>query len=63
MPRYSWTQPSCGTCWDERNPGRAPVRLREPDEETCVYCGKRHRSGIYVRIDPNAAPYPTAVKT
>lgn len=64
MSRLSWTQPACDECWWERYPGREPARivatLRE--KETCVYCGKDTRSGIYVRIDPAEAPHPTLEK-
>lgn len=61
-PRYSWTQPCCEPCWEQRNPGRAPTRLREPKDENCVFCGLSTESGIYVRIDPAAAPHPTLLK-
>lgn len=56
---FQWTQPCCDACWEEHNPGRSPAALRMPEEETCVYCGQRTESGIYVRIDPARAPYPS----
>lgn len=60
--RYSWTQPCCEECWVERNPGREPVRLRVAELETCVYCGRNVRSGIYVRVNPATVPHPTLEK-
>jgi len=63
--RYSWTQPCCTACWNERNPDRQAVALIEGvrEAEVCVHCGGPTRSGIYVRIDPNEADYPTMVKS
>lgn len=48
-----WTHPICSACWEQREPNREPVRLREPEVERCCFCGKVHASGIYVREDPN----------
>ena len=64
MPRYSWTQPCCTACWEQRNPGRAPARIAEAirELERCVYCERGTRGGIYVRIDPAEAPHPTMEK-
>lgn len=64
-PRYSWTQPICVTCWDERNPDRPAVALRPgfAETETCVHCGAPHDSGIYVRVDPSTAAHPTRTKS
>jgi hypothetical protein len=42
------TVPICEACWN-RLAGQDPVRLREPEIETCSYCGEETRSGIYVR--------------
>lgn len=50
--RFSWTQPCCVHCWDLRNPGRVPVRLRRARSETCVYCSQLTKDGIYIRVDP-----------
>jgi hypothetical protein len=61
-PRWSWTQPVCDQCFSTWNPGKTPHRLVEPDEETCVHCGRRHTSGIYIRVDPRYASYPTLQK-
>ena len=62
-PRWSWTQPCCVDCWNERNP-RRPAHTMEADTETerCVYCGRWDQSGIYVRTDPATAPYPSTRK-
>jgi hypothetical protein len=62
MPRHSWTQPCCEECWVERNPDRLPTRLRLPQIEVCVYCGRENWSGIYVRVDPATVPHPTLEK-
>jgi hypothetical protein len=43
------TVPICDVCWLMEEPGRAPVRLREHDTETCYRCSQETRSGIYVR--------------
>jgi hypothetical protein len=61
-PRYSWTQPSCDACYAKLYPGRQPHRLRFPETETCVYCGRATQAGVYVRIDPAEAPCPTRLK-
>lgn len=61
-PRYSWTQPICEGCYDDRYPGRRPSVLIEPELETCVDCGLVTRSGIYLRIDPAEARHPTLKK-
>lgn len=62
--RYSWTQPACDRCWNDREPLRVPVRFREEARqlELCVYCGARTLSGIYVRVDPAQAPHPSLTK-
>lgn len=60
--RYSWTQPACNSCWAERHPGREVHKLIAAEEEVCVYCGTETKSGIYVRIDPREAAFPTRLK-
>jgi hypothetical protein len=58
----TWNQAICETCWNERNPDRQAHRLI-PDvaeEETCSYCGKSTRHGIYVRDEPATVSYPRA---
>ena len=61
VTRYSWTQPCCESCWWGRNPRSAPVRVPEDLQRTeeCVYCGLHTDSGIYIRIDPEEARYPS----
>jgi hypothetical protein len=49
-------------CFVDRNPGREPVRLREPEREVCVFCGQTTEDGIYVRVDPSTAEHPTLRK-
>lgn len=50
----NWTHPMCDPCWLEYDPARGPVRLQESvrELETCCWCGRETRSGIYVRHDP-----------
>ena len=64
MIRYSWTQPCCTNCWEQRNPGRAPARVVEVlrESEVCCHCGHGTRGGIYVRVDPTTVPRPTLEK-
>lgn len=56
---YSWTQPICFPCYSDRHPGRPATRLREPEVETCVDCGRSTTDGIYLRVDPAIARHPT----
>lgn len=62
--RYSWTQPCCVSCWNERNPDRQAAQIKEPYRvrEICVYCGNGAEGGIYIRIDPQEAPHPALEK-
>lgn len=48
-----WTHNICDDCWEERNPGRAPFKLDNRPPECCCFCNQIHRSGIYVRHDPD----------
>lgn len=48
MKKWS-TQPMCQSCWDRQNPWREAAKLVDPDPETCAWCEKPTRSGIYVR--------------
>ena len=60
--RYGWTQPICRDDWYAHygNGTRQPTTLKpEFREETCCYCGKPTRSGIFVRENPREVPYPT----
>lgn len=58
----SWTQAICADCWFDRFPGREPVRFRPEvrESETCCDCGRKTRSGIYVRADPTSVNFPRA---
>lgn len=40
---------ACDDCWEERNPGREAVRIRDAEEVECCFCGADTSSGIYVR--------------
>ncbi len=53
----TWTQPMCAQCFTERHPYE-PVRLTDPEPETCCVCGVRTTEGIYVCVDPTTVPYP-----
>ena len=47
-----WTHTICEACWRKREPGREPVRLKNPTAEPCCFCGAVTRDGIFVRQDP-----------
>lgn len=57
----SWIQPLCDKCWVRRNGFRLPHRIMEDQrvQERCCDCGMKHRSGIYMRIDPATVDYPS----
>jgi len=60
MKPYSFTQPLCDRCWIEAHGiTSVPVRMQRPEGEVCCNCGKGTRSGIYIRIDPQEARFPT----
>lgn len=59
---FSWTQPCCDDCWTERHPDIGAHRFKVPMLEICVYCGEENHSGIYIRIDPAEAKFPTNEK-
>lgn len=58
----SWTQPICETCYSQMYPGREAHRIRPEyrEQEVCCLCGASNLDGIYVRLDPNAVPYPAS---
>lgn len=58
----SWTQPQCMFCWGRNHPGRVPYTLKGAPLETCCTCGGQTEAGVYIRIDPLDAPYPTLEK-
>jgi hypothetical protein len=57
----NWTQPICMRCYEVREPGRQPFRIKAEfaEEETCCDCGEPTQAGIYYRIDPRTVKYPT----
>lgn len=56
----TWTQAICAACWEVREPGRVPVRVRgQAYAERCCDCGKATPDGIFMRIDPKTVRFPT----
>jgi hypothetical protein len=53
----SWTHSICISCWQTRNPGRAPFSTAKKELEVCCFCGEHTSSGIYVRGDPNLVEF------
>jgi len=55
-----WTHSICEQCWVDKNPGREPHRVGwrqsrfNAQSELCCYCGREHKSGIFVREDPSS---------
>ena len=47
-----WTHSICEECWRKREPNRTPTCMIAAVTERCCFCGKEHRSGIYVRENP-----------
>ena len=49
-----WRHDICNACWEEKNKGFNPVRLKAEfrDMESCCYCGRKTMSGIVIRDDP-----------
>lgn len=60
--RYSWTQPCCGSCFQDLHPGRMPSRIKHAECEQCCRCGSATDEGIYVRVDPATVPHPSRKK-
>jgi hypothetical protein len=67
--QYSWTQPCCGCCWQAYSYGKdgevrqaSAIKEEYREIETCVFCGGTAAEGIYLRVDPTLAPFPTKVK-
>lgn len=53
--QHGWNHPQCDRCWGKEQGGhRVPVRLRDPDAETCCTCGEETKSGIYTRRAPGS---------
>ena len=62
MTSWSWTQPICTACASKRYPGRQMVKMIDPIVEICVDCGKNTLSGIYIRVSPKEANFPSLTK-
>lgn len=63
QPRWDFTQPCCMKCWARDNGSRKPAKmLNAPGHELCVHCGNVTDDGIYIRINPKHANYPTIRK-
>jgi hypothetical protein len=53
-----WTHNICGECWAKINPDTKPVRLKERHEETCCFCGKKNKDGIFLmEKDPSKVKF------
>jgi transcriptional regulator with XRE-family HTH domain len=63
-PTYGWQQPACLSCFTKYRHGDEPVVVvgRDPKTEKCVYCNKDTNDGIYIKISPRRANYPTLLK-
>lgn len=51
-----WRHNICLLCWDQQNPTKQPYRVLDQSnapDETCCYCGRTNRDGIYIRQNPN----------
>lgn len=62
--QYSWTQPICRLCWNHDHPDKPFGEDRDGrgPEERCSNCGSWTRSGVYIRVDPKVAAYPSILK-
>lgn len=49
-----WQHNICLLCWDHLNPGREPIRIKDPNDRTCCYCGNVTLDGILVRENPDS---------
>lgn len=56
--RHAWNHSICEECWLEREGTSTPVRIKDEyrDDESCCWCLKQHRSGIYRRENPDDMP-------
>lgn len=50
----AWIHALCDPCWDKRNPGQQPLRIRSGSREelACCSCAQFTISGIYARGNP-----------
>jgi hypothetical protein len=51
-----WNHLLCDSCYEKEEPGRAPVRVLDPDPGRCCRCRKETSSGIYYRQSPSLYP-------
>lgn len=49
-----WNHSICWNCWKRQEGEREPVRVVNPKEGACCFCGTPHASGIFVRRDPDS---------
>ena len=52
-----WTHSICDDCWKKRQDDKSIEALSMSivdtyPEQICCFCGKRHHSGLSVRVDP-----------
>lgn len=51
-----WRHAICDKCWQKREPGKEPIRLKDADPVDCCFCNKRTHSRIFVRADSADMP-------
>jgi hypothetical protein len=51
------THAICAACYEEKNPGRIPARIRGDDTRPCCFCGQKTNAGIYYRATDDDTPY------
>jgi hypothetical protein len=47
-----WTHEICDACWETQHGQREPMRIVDPREVECCFCGTKNKSGIFVRANP-----------
>lgn len=47
-----WTHLLCQSCWEKREPGRTPIRVKDDPGGRCCGCGVQTTVATYVREDP-----------
>ena len=52
---HGWTHVICRHCYEDEEPGRDPVRVRNPAMDHCCFCGIETADGIFYRAHPNRA--------
>lgn len=55
MALSKWIHSICVECWNARNSGHEPVRLKAiyRTADSCCFCGHQHKSGIFIRQAPD----------